>query len=86
MMNCKEASRLTSDSMERKLTLWQRVSLWFHFGMCKLCSGFSKDLQRLREAVHRHAEQIENDTASSDAAQSQEARERMKRALESQDS
>ncbi len=77
MMNCKEASRLTSDSMERQLTFWQRVSLSFHLGMCKLCSSFSKDLQRLREAAHRHAEQIENDTASSDAAQSQEARERI---------
>ncbi len=86
MMNCKQASRLTSDSMERKLTLWQRVNLWFHFGMCKLCSSFSKDLLRLREAAHRHTEQSENDTASSDAAQSLEARERLMRALERRDS
>ncbi len=77
MMNCNEASRLISHSMERNLTFWQRVSLCFHFGMCKLCLGFSKDLQRLREAAHRHAEQIENETASSDAAQSQETRERI---------
>ncbi len=83
MMSCKEVSRLLSESMERKLSFWERVGLWFHLSMCRLCKGFSKDLQQLREAARRHAEDVENDTADSDAVLSSEARERMKRELES---
>ncbi len=86
MMSCKEVSRLLSESMERKLSFWERIGLWFHLSMCKLCKGFSKDLQQLREAARRHAEDVENDTGDSDAVLSSEARERMKRALESHDS
>ncbi len=86
MMSCKEVSRLLSESMERKLSFWQRVGLWFHLSMCKLCKGFSRDLQRLREAARRHAEDVENDAADSDASLSTDSRERMKRALESHDS
>ena len=87
MMSCKEVSRLLSESMERRLSFWQRVGLWFHLSMCKLCKGFSKDLQQLREAVRRQAESIENnvDAADADAALSTESRDRMKRALQSQD-
>ncbi len=86
MMSCKEVSRLLSESMERKLSFWERIGLWFHLSMCKLCNGFSKDLQQLREAARRHAEDVENDTGDSDAVLSSEARERMKRRLESHDS
>ena len=86
MMSCKEVSRLLSESMERKLSFWERIGLWFHLSMCKLCKGFSKDLQQLREAARRHAEDVENDTGDSDAVLSSEARERMKRELESHDS
>ncbi len=68
MMSCKEVSRLLSESMERKLSFWERIALWFHLSMCKLCKGFSKDLQQLREAARRHAEDAENDTGDSDAA------------------
>ena len=86
MMSCKEASRLLSESMERKLSFWERIGLWFHLTMCKLCKGFSKDLQQLRKAAIRHAEDVENDAADSDAALTSEVRERMKRLLESHDS
>ncbi len=85
MMSCKQVSRLLSASMERKLSLWERIGLWFHLSMCKLCKGFSKDLEQLREAARRHAENIENDVDAADAALSTESRDRMKRALESQD-
>ena len=85
MMSCKQVSRLLSASMERRLSLWERIGLWFHLSMCKLCKGFSKDLEQLREAARRHAENIENDVDAADVALSTESRERMKRALESQD-
>ncbi len=86
MMNCKEVSRLLSESMERKLSCWERVGLWFHLSMCRLCKGFSKDLQQLREAARRHAEDVENEARDSGSALSSEARKRMKRVLESHNS
>jgi predicted anti-sigma-YlaC factor YlaD len=86
MMSCQEVSRLLSESMERKLSFWERVGLWLHLGMCKLCRGFSEDLRRLRDAARQHAEAIENDMSGSDAILSQETRERMKRILGSQNS
>ena len=86
MMNCKEVSRLLSESMDRKLSFWERIGLWFHLSMCKLCKGFSKDLQQLREAARRLAEDVENEVRNSDAALTSEARKRMKRVLESHDS
>ena len=85
MMNCKEVSRLLSESMDRKLSFWERIGLWFHLSMCKLCKGFSKDLQQLREAARRLAEDVENEVRDSDAALTSEARKRMKRVLESHD-
>ena len=83
MMSCKEVSRLLSESMERKLSFWQRMGLWLHLSMCKLCHGFAKNLRRLREAAMHYAQDIERDTADSDVALSNEARERIKRSLNS---
>ncbi len=86
MKSCKEVSRLLSESMERKLSFGVRIGLWFHLSMCKLCKGFSKDLQQLREAARQHAENVENDTGVSEGVLSNESRARMKRMLDSQDS
>ena len=86
MKSCKEVSRLLSESMERKLSFGERIGLWFHLSMCKLCKGFSKDLQRLHEAARLHARDVESDAICLDAALSAETRERMKRALKSHDS
>ena len=86
MKSCKEVSRLLSESMERKLSLGDRVGLWFHLAMCRLCRGFSKDLQLLRDAARQHANEVEADKAVSDAALSAEARGRIKRVLESESS
>ena len=82
MLNCEEVSRLVSQSMEQKLSLWRRVNLWLHLSMCKLCSGFAKELRQLQTAARRHAEQAEDDPHLADAALSAEARERIRRALE----
>lgn len=55
MLSCKEVARLLSESMDHELTLWQRMHLRLHLAMCKLCSGFRRDLLRfhrlLREAA-----------------------------------
>ncbi len=86
MLNCKEVSRLVSQSLDRKLPFWQRMGVWVHLSMCKLCRGFRKDLLKLRSAARQHADDIKMDTSEPNAAFSEETRERIQHALESEDS
>ncbi len=87
MLSCRQVSELVSQSLERKLSLRQRFSLRIHLSMCTLCAGFRRQLLLLREAAHHEAQRLEEDTPLPGSPQlSREAGERMKRALESQDS
>ncbi len=77
MFNCKEVTRMLSDSMDRELSFHQRVGLGMHLLMCKFCSRYQKQLLFLRETIHLHAargEDIEPFTTLPP-----EARERIKR-------
>ncbi len=85
MLSCKEVSRLVSESLDRKLPFWQRMGVWIHLSMCKLCRGFRKDLLNLRSAARQHADDIKMNASDLNAALSEEARERIQRALESRD-
>ncbi len=86
MLNCKEVSRLVSQSLDRKFPFWQRMGVRIHLSMCKLCRGFQKDLLNLRSAAGQHADDIKMDASEPNAALSEEARERIQHALESGDS
>jgi len=85
MKSCREVCRLVSESMDRKLSLWEKVVLGFHLGMRKLCASFSTNLGRLRDVVRRHAREIESGTSAFEVTLSDEARQRIKRAMEAQD-
>lgn len=72
MLKCEEISRLVSDSMERRLSLWQRLQLRMHLALCRLCAGHAADLKRIREVVREHhgteTESEEPDLTLSDRA------------------
>lgn len=55
MLNCKEVTRVVSESQERKLSFSERVQLEMHLAMCKGCSNFRKQLDFLRMASRRYA-------------------------------
>ncbi len=85
MLNCRQVSQLVSESLDRKLSLWQRANLWIHLGMCRLCYGFRKDLLHLHDQTRRHASQLEQESDEEwgedpGVQLSDESRERMKRA------
>lgn len=86
MLNCHDVSKLISESLERKLSLWQRLNLWMHLGMCGLCWGFRKSLVHIHKEARQHAEEIERDAVDSEIKLPDESRERMKRLLESKQS
>ena len=85
MPNCKEVTRLVSESMEHTLSFRKRVSLWMHLSMCKLCGGFKKELQMIQDAARQHAESIEKDATPGESSLPNDARERIRRALDSAD-
>ncbi len=49
MFNCKEVSRLVSESLDRKLPLYQRIGVRIHLLMCKFCRRFQQQLMLIRE-------------------------------------
>jgi hypothetical protein len=79
MHNCKEVTRMVSESMDRKLPLHQRMGIRVHLLMCKFCSRYRKQLLILREAMRLQERYVE-DTGSLITLPS-EARERIKRSF-----
>ena len=55
MLNCKEATRLISESQERKLSLLEKIPLKFHVMMCSGCKNFSKQVPFLSQAMRTFA-------------------------------
>ena len=79
MHNCKEVTRMVSESMDRKLPLHQRMGIRVHLLMCKFCSRYRKQLLILREAMRLQEKYVE-DTKPSPTLRP-EARERIRRFL-----
>ncbi|MHB8901412.1 MAG: anti-sigma factor family protein [Thermoguttaceae bacterium] len=86
MLRCREVSKLVSESMEHELHLRQRLQVWMHLAMCRMCAGFARQLRFLRRAARANAERFGSDSSEPEPALSQEARERMKAVLRHGDS
>ncbi|QDV66509.1 hypothetical protein Poly24_01950 [Rosistilla carotiformis] len=81
MFSCKEITKLVSDSLETKLTLRQRVELWMHLRICRLCAAFRRDVDSLHHRTQQHAAEFDNDPSIAQAKLSPEARQRIKQAI-----
>jgi hypothetical protein len=53
MLSCKEASRLASEGLDRRLGLAERIALRLHLLACDGCSRFRRQLVFLRRALAR---------------------------------
>jgi len=51
MISCKEATRLASVQLERKLTPWERVRFRFHLAFCIGCRRAERQFAFLRQAT-----------------------------------
>lgn len=83
MLNCQNATKLLSESLERPLPLSRRMGLKMHLLMCRFCARFEKQLLFMRLFIRRYEKQcLEDDLPSIDSPSlSPEARERIKKAL-----
>lgn len=63
MLTCKQASQLISQSLDRPLSLAERLKLRIHLFICDACTRFNQQLMQLRIAVQKLRGSIENDSA-----------------------
>lgn len=59
MLNCREVTRLVSESQERSLSVTEKISLNLHLMMCDGCRNFSRQLPFLRKAMRSFAEGLD---------------------------
>jgi len=76
--NCRQAARLQSAALDRKLPILQRVGLRLHLLLCAWCRRYGKQLRFLRDAAHGHPDEM---VEAAPRKLSDEARERIKRKL-----
>ncbi|WP_373507447.1 zf-HC2 domain-containing protein [Thiocapsa sp.] len=55
MMNCKEATELMSEDLDRPLRWRERVALRFHLMMCGGCRNFKDQIGFLRAAIRQRS-------------------------------
>ncbi|MDX1914835.1 MAG: zf-HC2 domain-containing protein [Methylophilus sp.] len=63
MLNCKQTSQLVSQSLDRNLTLRERLAVRLHLFICKYCRRFQRQLLAMRKSFKRMSEAIENDSS-----------------------
>jgi len=51
MFNCKEVTRMVSESLDRALPFYQRMGIRIHLMMCKFCTRYRRQLLILSEAI-----------------------------------
>lgn len=66
MLTCKEISKLVSESLDRKLSLRQRMGVQLHLMMCSLCRTYRQQMRALRNIV-RHSEEFPTEHLSDEA-------------------
>ena len=61
MLDCKQASQLISQSLDRSLTLRERLALKLHLFICAFCKRFSQQVRVIRVALKSMRLIVEND-------------------------
>ncbi len=75
---CKETVKVISESMERRLSLSERITVKLHLWICLWCVWYLEHLQLMRDTIRSKAAQEPNLDSSSLPPLSAEARERLR--------
>lgn len=76
--SCRDASRLQSEVLDKKLSCSRRFGLSLHLLVCKWCRRYGKQVRFLRDVAQEHPESL---TEAVPQKLSAEARERIKQRL-----
>jgi predicted anti-sigma-YlaC factor YlaD len=58
---CKEVHRLTSEGLDRELSLVERARMQVHLLTCNACRNFTEQTQMLHKAMQRLSERSDKD-------------------------
>jgi len=61
MLSCKQASQLISQSLDRRISLRERISLRLHLAICDFCRRFNQQLNQILNAARMQRQEIEHD-------------------------
>ncbi len=62
MRNCRQMTQLISDSLERRLSWSEKLEMWFHTAMCRLCQRFRLDIHHLHQHLLEEAQAAQKST------------------------
>ena len=60
-MDCKHASQLITQGMDRPLNWQERLGLWVHLRICGMCRQFFNQVHLIRNALRRMVNHAESD-------------------------
>jgi hypothetical protein len=81
---CAKAASLVARSLYSNLSWAERVRLRLHLALCGLCAENRKQLEWMQQLLRRDIEKEAEDPGNSNLKLSDEARQRIKKALEEQ--
>ncbi|MBL4888839.1 MAG: hypothetical protein JKX97_02320 [Candidatus Lindowbacteria bacterium] len=81
MLSCKEVARLTSESMDRTLTLGEKVSLSFHKLICGACKCYCGQIHAFRDAIKEWSKNPCVDSETDGQCLDEEGRAKIKAAI-----
>ena len=58
---CKEVHRLTSEGLDRELTLVERWRMRWHLAICEACTNFTGQMDLIRRAMRQMSATGESD-------------------------
>ncbi|WP_226661578.1 zf-HC2 domain-containing protein [Microbulbifer aggregans] len=67
MMNCKQATRICSESLERPLKTAENLELKVHLAICSGCRNFNRQMQTLRNLARDYAKESGEEGGIKDA-------------------
>ena len=82
LLSCKELAPVLSQSLERALTLRERVRLRLHLLVCVWCVRYLAQLRIMRASLRARAARVTDDTPAAGPALSLAARTRLKSSLQ----
>ncbi len=82
MLSCKKITKLISESFIRRLSIDERLQLWFHIGMCGTCRLFRRLQIQLQRTIQNQLAKKSEDRDDLNSQLSQTARERIQTQIE----
>jgi len=61
MINCKQATRLLSEKLDRELSKKEKMALFLHMTLCSCCRKFSGQMEDLRDISKRYMKKNPSD-------------------------